>query len=129
MPADGWVYRVVLALSGITLVLVVVYLFLIEQTARFRPRSTSASSSSTRASSSAASTTRWSGRSPTTAVSDKDDKLRDLLAQNGITINPQTGAPGHGGASPADPRRRRAPGNDDGDRSEARREGTGCRCR
>ena len=29
----------------------------------------------------------------TTAVSDKDDKLRDLLAQNGITINPMTGAP------------------------------------
>ena len=28
-----------------------------------------------------------------TAVSDNDDKLRDLLAQNGITINPTTGAP------------------------------------
>src|SRR5215813_5051759 len=27
------------------------------------------------------------------AVSNKDDKLRDLLAQNGITINPTTGAP------------------------------------
>ena len=27
------------------------------------------------------------------AVGDKDDKLRDLLAQNGIAINPQTGAP------------------------------------
>ena len=29
----------------------------------------------------------------TTAVNSKDDKLRDLLAQNGITINPTTGAP------------------------------------
>src|SRR4029077_5450484 len=27
------------------------------------------------------------------AVGNKDDKLRDLLAQNGITINPTTGAP------------------------------------
>jgi hypothetical protein len=27
------------------------------------------------------------------AVSEKDDKLRELLAQNGITINPKTGAP------------------------------------
>ena len=29
----------------------------------------------------------------TMAVSNNDDKLRDLLAQSGITINPTTGAP------------------------------------
>jgi hypothetical protein len=98
---DGWLYRLLVALSGITLVLVVVYIVLtqdnrsvqteINQRQQFINQSIRL------------------GRVDdalihilaTTAVSNNDDKLRDLLAQNGITINPTTGAPEREAAPPA----------------------------
>jgi type II secretory pathway component PulM len=93
MRTDGWVYRVILALSGITLVLVVVYLVLVQQN-----RSVQAEINQRQ---------QFIGQSvefsrvnnalvqaiARAAVSDKDDKLRNLLTQNGIAIDPTTGAP------------------------------------
>ena len=101
MRTDGWLHRLLVALSGITLVLVVVYIVLtqdyrsvqteINQRQQFINQSIRL------------------GRVndalihilATTAVSNNDDKLRDLLAQNGITINPATGAPEREAAPPA----------------------------
>ena len=93
MRTDSWLYRLLVALSGITLVLVVAYIVLIQdnrtvqaevnqrqqfinqsiQLGRFNDTLIRALASA--------------------AVEHNDDKLRELLAQNGITINPTTGAP------------------------------------
>ena len=93
MLTDGWVYRIVLALSGITFVLVVVYLFLVQQNrsvqAEVNQRQQFINQSI------------QLGRINDTliralgaaAADGKDDKLREVLAENGITINPTTGAP------------------------------------
>jgi hypothetical protein len=99
MRAEGWIYGMILTLSGITLVLVVVYVLLTEQN-----RSTQAEVDQRQ---------QFINQSfqfgrvnealvralATVAINDKDDKVRALLAQNGITINPQTGAPVSAGAS------------------------------
>src|SRR5271167_2589038 len=103
MLAEGWVYRIVLALSGITLVLVVVYLYLVQanravqaevnQRQQFINQSIELNrinDALIRAIAAA-------------AVADKDDKLRDLLTRNGITINPATGAAFEKAAPPASP--------------------------
>ena len=93
MRADGWLYRIVLALSGITLVLVVVYLVLVEQNRSVqavvnqRQQFINQSIQLNRINDALVRAI------AATAVSAKDDKLRDLLAQNGIAINPGTGAP------------------------------------
>jgi hypothetical protein len=101
MLSDGWVYRIVLALSGITLVLVVGYLYLVQanravqaevnQRQQFINQSIELNrlnEALIRAIAAA-------------AVADKDDKLRDLLTRNGITINPGTGAAFEKAAPPA----------------------------
>ena len=93
MRTDGWLYRLLVALSGITLILVVAYIVLIQDN-----RSVQAGINQRQ---------QFINQSirfgriddalihalAATAVSNKDDRLRDLLAQNGITINPTTGAP------------------------------------
>jgi hypothetical protein len=93
MQADGWAYRVILALSGITLILVVVYLVVSEQNRTVqaeinrRQQFINQSIQFGRVNEILVRTL------ASVAVSEKDDKLRELLAQNGITINPKTGAP------------------------------------
>jgi hypothetical protein len=93
MPADGWVYRIVLALSGITLVLVVVYLILIEQNHSVQAEVNQRQQFINQILQFGRVNEALVRALATAAVADKDDKLRDLLAQNGIAINPQTGAP------------------------------------
>ncbi len=93
MPADGWVYRIVLALSGITLVLVVVYLILIEQNHSVQAEVNQRQQFINQSLQFGRVNEALVRALATAAVADKDDKLRDLLAQNGIAINPQTGAP------------------------------------
>jgi hypothetical protein len=90
---DGWLYRLLVALSGITLLLVVAYIVLnqdnrsiqaeINQRQQFINQSIQLGRVNDALIRALAST----------AFSDKDEKLRDLLAQNGIAINPTTGAP------------------------------------
>jgi hypothetical protein len=93
MQADGWVSRVILALSGITLILVVVYLVVSEQNRTVqaeinrRQQFINQSIQFGRVNEILVRTL------ASVAVTEKDDKLRELLAQNGITINPKTGAP------------------------------------
>ncbi len=93
MRPDGWAYRVILALSGITLILVVVYLVVSEQNRTVqaeinrRQQFINQSIQFGRVNEILVRTL------ASVAVNDKDDKLRDLLAQNGITINAKTGAP------------------------------------
>jgi hypothetical protein len=100
MRADGWVYRIILALSGITLILVVVYLILVEQNRSVqaevarRQQFINQSIQLNRVNDALLRTL------ATTAVNDKDDKLRELLAQNGITIDAKTGAPVPAAESP-----------------------------
>jgi predicted Holliday junction resolvase-like endonuclease len=93
MPADGWVYRIVLALSGITLVLVVVYLILIEQNHSVQAEVNQRQQFINQSLQFGRVNEALVRALATAAVADKDDKLRELLAQNGITINPATGAP------------------------------------
>ena len=93
MRADGWVYRIVLALSGITLILVVVYLVLIEQNRSVQAEVNQRQQFINQSIQFGRVNEALVRALATAAVNDKDDKLRDLLAQNGITINPKTGAP------------------------------------
>ena len=93
MRTDSWLYRLLVALSGITLALVVAYIVLnqdnrsvqaeVNQRQQFINQSIQLGRLNDvliRALAAA-------------AVEHNDDKLRELLAQNGITINPTTGAP------------------------------------
>jgi succinate dehydrogenase hydrophobic anchor subunit len=93
VQTDSWLYRLLVALAGITLILVVVYIILIQDN-----RSVQAGINQRQ---------QFINQSiqlgrindvlihalAATAVSNNDDKLRELLAKNGITINPTTGAP------------------------------------
>ena|SRR5271154_3385370 len=101
MQADGWVYRIVLALSGITLVLVVVYLYLVQANRSVQAELNQRQQFINQSIQFNRVNDALIRALAATAVSDKDDKLRDLLAQNGITINPTTGAPSMKAASPA----------------------------
>src|SRR5271169_3034970 len=101
MWADGWVDRIILALSGITLILVVVYLYQIEQNRSVQAEVNQRQQFINQSIQFGRVNEALIRALATVAVNDKDDKLRDLLAQNGITINPKTGAPvpavGNGG--------------------------------
>jgi len=98
---NGWLYRLLVALSGITLILVVPYIVLFQNN-RFVQAGINQRQQFINQS------IRFGRIDDTlihalaaTAVSNKDDRLRDLLAQNGITINPTTGAPEREAPPPA----------------------------
>jgi hypothetical protein len=101
MRAEGWGYRIILALSGITLILVVVYLVLIEQNRSVQAEVNQRQQFISQSLQFSRINDGLIRALATAAVTDKDDKLRQLLAQNGITINPQTGAPIASGTSGA----------------------------
>jgi hypothetical protein len=64
MQAEGWLYWMTVALSAAAGALVVAYIILVQDNRTVQAEVNAAA-----------------------AVSNKDDKLRDLLADNGITIN------------------------------------------
>src|SRR5271156_6746549 len=101
MWTGGGVYRVVLALSGITLVLVVIYLCLVEANRSVQAEVNQRQQFINQSIQFSRVNDALIRALAATAVSDKDDRLRDLLAQNGITINPVTGAPSMKAVSPA----------------------------
>jgi hypothetical protein len=88
---EGWLQRLLVALSGITLILVVAYIVLVQDDrtiqAEVNQRQQFINQSI------------QLGRvnealiRALAANAGKDDKLRELLAQNGISINAATGAP------------------------------------
>ena len=93
MRTDGWFYRLLVALSGITLILVVVYIILIQDNRSVQAEVNQRQQFINQSIQLGRISDALIRAMATTAVSNKDDKLRDLLAQNGITINPTTGAP------------------------------------
>ena len=103
MPREGWGYRIVLALSGITLILVVVYLSLVEQNRSVQAEVNQRQQFINQSIQFGRVNEALIRALATVAVNDKDEKLRDLLAQNGIVINPKTGAPVPAAATGAKP--------------------------
>ena len=101
MRTDGWLYRLLVALSGITLVLVVVYIVLTQDNRSVQTEINQRQQFINQGIRLGRINDALIHILATTAVSNNDDKLRDLLAQNGITINPATGAPEREAAPPA----------------------------
>src|SRR3974390_3684798 len=93
MLTDGWLYRLLVALSGITLVLVVVYIVLIQDNRSVQSEINQRQQFINQSIQLGRINDALIRALPTTAVSNKDEKLRDLLAQNGITSNPTTRNP------------------------------------
>jgi hypothetical protein len=93
VPTEGWLYRLLVALSGITLVLVVVYIVLIQDNRSVQREINQRQQFINQSTQLGRINDALIRALATTAVSNQDDKLRDLLTQNGITINPTTGAP------------------------------------
>jgi hypothetical protein len=96
--ADGWLYRLLVALSGITLILVVVYIVLIQDDRSVQAEINQRQQFINQSIQLGRINDALIRALAASAVSNKDDRLRDLLAQNGITINPTTGAPERGAA-------------------------------
>jgi len=98
---EGWLERLLVALSGITLILVVAYIVLVQDDhtmqAEVNQRQQFINQSI------------QLGRvdealiKALAANAGKDDKLRELLARNGISINATTGAPERETAPPPAP--------------------------
>ena len=96
---EGWLERLLVALSGITLILVVAYIVLVQDDhtmqAEVNQRQQFINQSI------------QLGRvdealiKALAANAGKEDKLRELLARNGISINATTGAPERESAPPA----------------------------
>jgi hypothetical protein len=90
---DGWLYRLLVALSGITLILVVAYIVVIQDNRTVQAAINQRQQFINQSIRFDRIDDALIRALAATAVSNKDDKLRELLAQNGITINPTTGAP------------------------------------
>jgi len=93
MRTDGWLYRLLVALSGITLALVIVYIFLIQENRTVQAEVNQRQQFINQSIQLGRINDALIRALAAAAVEHNDDKLRELLAQNGITINPTTGAP------------------------------------
>jgi hypothetical protein len=91
--ADERLRRLLVALSGITLILVVVYIVVIQDDRSVQSEINQRQQFINQSIRLGRVNDALIRALATAAVSTKDDRLRDLLAQNGITINPTTGAP------------------------------------
>ena len=89
------------ALSGITLVLVVVYIVVIQDNRSIQAEVNQRQQFINQSIQLGRIDDALVRALAAAAVSNKDDRLRDLLAQNGITINPTTGAPEREAPPPA----------------------------
>ena len=93
MHKEGWSYRLLVALSGITLLLVVAYIVVIQDNRSVQAEINQRQQFINQSNQFGRINDALIRALAATAVSNNDDKLRELLAQNGITINPTTGAP------------------------------------
>ena len=103
MRRDSWLYRILVALSGITLVLVIAYIVLVQDNRSVQTEVNQRQQFINQSIQLGRINDALIRALATSAVSDNDDKLRELLAQNGITINPTTGAPEKQAAPAATP--------------------------
>ena len=90
---DSWLYRLLVALSGITLILVIAYIVVIQDNRSIQAEINQRQQFINQSIQLGRIEDTLVRALAATAVDSKDDRLRDLLAQNGITINPKTGTP------------------------------------
>jgi hypothetical protein len=93
MRTDSWLNRLLVALSWITLVLVVAYIVLVQENRSVQAEVNQRQQFINQSIQLGRINDALIRALATAAVDKNDDKLRELLAQNGITINPATGAP------------------------------------
>jgi hypothetical protein len=93
MRTDTWVYRLLVALSGITVVLVVAYIVLAQDNRSIQAEVNQRQQFINQSIQLGRVNEALIRALASTATANGDEKIRDLLAQNGITINPATGAP------------------------------------
>ena len=93
MRAGGWLYWVTVGLAGLTLLLVVAYIILVQDNRAVQREVNQRQQFLNQTIQLGRINEALIRALAAGAVNDKDDKLRDLLAQNGIKINPTTGAP------------------------------------
>jgi len=93
MRAGGWLYWVTVGLSGLTLLLVIVYIILVQDNRSVQAELNQRQQFINQSIQLGRIDDALVRALAAAAVSNKDDKLRELLAQNRIAINPTTGAP------------------------------------
>jgi len=103
MRTDSWLYRLLVALSGITLALVVAYIVLIQDNRTVQAEVNQRQQFINQSIQLGRINDTLIRALAAAAVENNDDKLRELLAQNGISINPTTGAPEKQATPPAAP--------------------------
>ena len=103
MRSDSWLNRLLIALSGITLVLVVAYIVLAQENRSVQAEVSQRQQYINQSIQLGRINDALIRALATAAVDNNDDKLRELLAQNGIAINPATGAPEKQGPPAAAP--------------------------
>ena len=87
MRAGGWLYWVTVGLSGLTLVLVVAYIILVQDNRSIQAEVNQRQQFINQSIQLGRIKEVLIRALAAAAVNNKDDKLRDLLAQSGITIN------------------------------------------
>src|SRR6266436_4466402 len=93
MQTDRWLYWVTAGLSGLALALVVAYIILVQDNRSVQADVNRRQQFINQSIQLGRINEALIRALAAAAVNNKDDKLRDLLAQNGITINPTTGMP------------------------------------
>jgi hypothetical protein len=93
MHTDGWLHRLLAGLAAVTLVLVVVYIVLVQENRSVQAEVNQRQQFINQGIQLGRINDALIRTLAAAAVDNNDDKLRELLAQNGITINPATGAP------------------------------------
>jgi hypothetical protein len=83
----GWLYWIIVGLSGLTLVLVVTYIFLVQDNRSVQAEVNQRQQYINQSIQLGRVNEALIRALATAAVSNKDDRLRELLTQNGITIN------------------------------------------
>src|SRR6266851_5086053 len=103
MGRTGWFYWGAVGLAGLTLVLVFAYIILVQDNRAVQAEVNQRQQFINQNIQLGRINEALIRALAATAVSSKDDKLRDLLTQNGITINPTSGAPEREAAPAAAP--------------------------
>jgi hypothetical protein len=87
MQAEGWLYWMTVGLAGLAVALVVAYMILVQDNRRVQAEVNRRQQFINQSIQLGRINEALIRALAATAVNNKDDKLRDLLAENGITIN------------------------------------------